>query len=83
MRLGSLWIEEVREKFDAVGQARARAGEVAVGIYCKDAAITDGWEILPALGNFRGLKFGGVSFCVVAAKHYYDHVRVTLRDVVC
>jgi hypothetical protein len=72
----------VHEKFDAVGQAWAWAGEMAVGIYCEDAAIANGWEILPALRNFRGLKFGGVAFCVVAAEHYYNHVGVTVRDVV-
>ena len=48
MRLWSLWIEEVREKFDAVGQPRAGAREVAVGVNCEDAAIANGWEILPA-----------------------------------
>ena len=83
MWLRPLWIEEVREKFDAVGQARPGAGEVTVGVHREDAASANGWEILPALGNFRGLEFGGVAFCVVAAEHYYDHVGVALRDVVC
>ena len=72
----------MREKFDTVSEARAWAREVAIGVHCEDAAIANGWEILPALGNFRGLKFGGVAFCVVAAEHYYNHVGVTVRDVV-
>jgi len=83
VRRESLRIEKVREKFDAVSEARAWAREVAIGVHCEDAAIADGWEILPACGNFRGLKFGSVAICVVAAEHYYDHVGVALRDVVC
>src|SRR5580704_1111316 len=82
MRLWPLWIEEVREKFDAVGQARAGAREVAVGVHCEDAAIKNGREILPTFGNFRGVEFLRVAFCVVAAEHYQDHVGITLRDVV-
>ena len=83
MRLGSLWIEEMREKLDAVGQAGAGAREVAVGVNCENAAIADGWEILPVLRNVCGVEFLCVAFCVIAAEHYDDHVGVTLRDVVC
>ena len=65
-----LWIEELREKFDAVGQAWAWTGEVAIGVHGEDAAIADGWEVLPALWNLRGVEFSCVAFCVVAAEHY-------------
>ena len=83
MPLRALWIEEVREKFDAVGEARAGAREVAIGIHCEDAAIADGWEILPALWNFCSVEFLRVAFCVISAEHHQDYVGTALRDGVC
>ena len=60
----------MREKFDTVSEARAWAREVAIGVHCEDAAIANGWEILPAWWNFCGVEFLRVAFYVVAAEHY-------------
>lgn len=56
---GGLLVEEEGEEFDAVNEAGAGAGEVAVGVEGINGLIADGGERFPTGGEFCAAEFFG------------------------
>ena len=69
------------EDGDAVGEAWAGAGEIAIGVDGEDAALTDSGQIAPGFGRVACAPFSCCAVRVVAAGHDQDNFGVRLGNL--
>src|SRR6185437_16120415 len=74
-------MENVRQDRDAIREARARPGEVAVGINSEDAVLADRGQIVPGFGRVERAPPGGSADGIVATGHDHDNFGVRLGNL--
>lgn len=74
-------MEDVSEDGDAVCEAWAGTGEVAVGVDGEDAAIANRGQIAPGFGRVECAPLGGGAVGIVATGHDKDDLGTRLCDL--